>query len=668
MKMTYKYFVLSFCAVLAFNACQKESTFNEGSNKKQEFVKITCSLPSDETKVTLTKEDGKGKVAWEVGDQILVHGQYVSPSTDPIYSYVAEVESISADKKTATFSIPAAIVKYGDRSGYAANLFAAYPASALKEYTGTETWYYHNVFENTNTFMLAGCNDNRSEESTYKIEFVNLSGAISFKVNGDFDQFIFRGNNDEVVGYDRFVARVDRKTTEGLYKVIPYTGGDLASIGGPTSGPKTSISVTTGFVHDGSKDNYVYFPNGANFTGGFKIQFLKSGAVVKEVSTSTAKNVAVGKYLALGDITSHLKDYVAPTSHNSAIDKTGATDLSATASANCYIVDGSDAGNINKIFKFKAYKGNSNTNVGTIASVEVLWETYNNSTAVVQNSVIAAVDYDKQAANDYYEIVFKMPSTLHAGNAVIAAKNAGGTILWSWHIWVPNGMFTTNTYGLGEKQMMSRNLGALVDAAGDTDANVDILSYGLMYQWGRKDPFPGSGANGSNVAAKTYPESIISNTGGVAKDMDYAIQNPNVFISVTSYKYDWNTTTDGTLWGDGGTKSINDPCPVGYRVPKRDWVSIFTTSGSSITGWALDKSHYWLKVGSPVTVFPITGYREEGGSLDHVTDRFFLWNSHHDSSYTSPEGKGYMMYYNDTNTTASSTGKARGGIIRCVVE
>ena len=663
MKMTYKYFVLSFCAIFAFSACQKESSFNEVSNKKQEFVKITCTLPSDETKVTLTKEGDVGKVAWEVGDQILVHGQYVSPSTDPIYSYVAEVESISADKKTATFSIPAAIVKYGDRYGYAANLFAAYPASALKEYTGTETWYYHNVFENTNTFMLAGCNDNRSEESTYKIEFVNLSGAISFKVNGDFDQFIFRGNNDEVVGYDRFVARVDRKTTEGLYKVIPYTGGDLASIGGPTSGPKTSISVTTGFVHDGSKDNYVYFPNGANFTGGFKIQFLKSGAVVKEVSTSTAKNVAVGKYLALGDITSHLKDYVAPTSHNSAIDKTGATDLSATASANCYIVDGSDAGNINKIFKFKAYKGNSNTNVGTIASVEVLWETYNNADDVTANSVIAAVDYDKQAANDYYEIVFKMPTTLHAGNAVIAAKNAGGTILWSWHIWVPETTVSTNSYGdaLGAVAM-DRNLGALVAATAGSEA-IPVKSLGFLYQWGRKDPFLGASSLTNGASAVSVNGTATSVSSGTIS-LEYSIANPTVFAYVADK--DWINVSDDALW-QNASKTIYDPCPPGYRVPVRNGDKAFWSSDlSSKTGWAENGTYGWFTLGNPAGVFPFAGYRDDSSpsSIAYAGTRALYWTSHRSGSVTS---YGADVRFGSRHQL-SSPARSRGGSIRCVVE
>ena len=654
MKKTY---LLALAALALAISCQKNSDINDTPEVTPEPVMrtVTCTIadPGSDSKVAINATTGKTE--WEVDDEILFHGKYTGEHNDVNYSVVVKLtaENISEDKKSFTATIPAfenaANQAKWEDYGSKSNIIAAYPASAVAVHYG-DNWYYQNKFNASNLPLMSGFNDDYDSDH---FTFYNLTGILSFVVTGDIDSYTLAGNNSEAVAYTGYASRIYKKTDNSINEDWVYAGTPVATVSG---------TVTPG------KETRICIPGGVTFSGGFTITFSNGGTPVKTLSTTKSVDIPRNSYRPMGNVTSYLKDYVAPTSHDSAIDKTGATDLSSPASANCYIVDGSDVDNKDKVFTFRAYKGKSTTNVGTIASVEVLWETYNNAESVTKNSVIAAVDYDKQAANDYYEIVFKMPSTLHAGNAVIAAKNAGGTILWSWHIWVPNGMFTTNTYGLGEKQMMSRNLGALVDAAGDTEANADILSYGLMYQWGRKDPFPGSGANGSTVVAKTYPESIISNTGGVAKDMEYAIQNPNVFISATSYKYDWNTTTDGTLWGDGGTKSVNDPCPVGYRVPKREWASIFTTSGSSITGWALDKSHFWLKVGDPVTVFPITGYREEGGSLDHVTDRFFLWNSHHDSGYVAPEGKGYMMYFNDTNSSASSTGKVRGGVIRCVVE
>ena len=50
-----------------------------------------------------------------------------------------------------------------------------------------------------------------------------------------------------------------------------------------------------------------------------------------------------------------------------------ATDLSSSASANCYIV--SNVG----LYKFKAVMGNSSESVGAIASASILWETFGTS-------------------------------------------------------------------------------------------------------------------------------------------------------------------------------------------------------------------------------------------------------------------------------------------------
>ncbi len=662
MKKKFTFMAIALGAAAIFS-CQKENTIKDDPSQEQEFVKITCSLPSDpDTKVTLTKEGGVGKVAWEIGDEILVHGEFVSPSTETIYSYVAEVESISADKKTATFSIPASIVKYPDRTakGYVANLFAAYPASALKVFTSKETWYYHNVFENTNTFLMAGCNDSRSEANTYKIEFVPLCGAISFKVNGDFDQYIFSGKNDEVVGYDRFVARVDRKTESGLYKVIPYTSTDLDPIGGATQGEKTKISVTTGFVHDGSKDNYVYFPNGANFTGGFKIQFLKGGVVVKEASTSSARNVAKGKYLALGDITSHLKDPEIDDTKTTLIDGldfASATNLSATATANCYVVDAAGQ------YKFKMVKGNGSASVGAVKGASIVWETYNDAGPVTAKSVIAAVDYYINGDDKY--VVFKTPDVLKPGNALLAVKDISDNILWSWHIWIPETAITTvDATGTIGGVVMDRNLGALVVAV-DGETEVNPLSFGLFYQWGRKDPFPGAKARNAKAAAVSGASTVFYE-GTI--ELAEAISNPTKYASQN--EKDWITETNNDLW-KAGEKTIYDPCPPGYRVAdynseKDFWKNGSGTSWATTCGGTQNTTYSWYTIGTGANkvVFPFAGYIDDnGGSYSHTYDRSVIWASKNSSS-----SRGYCRDLRGDDASRYTTYKSRGGSVRCVVE
>jgi hypothetical protein len=78
------------------------------------------------------------------------------------------------------------------------------------------------------------------------------------------------------------------------------------------------------------------------------------------------------------------------------------------------------------------------------------------------------------------------------GNAVIGVFDSNGNILWSWHIWIVASGLETIDYSLGTNtvSLMDRNLGALF--VGQPQSGADALaSYGLYYQWGRKDPSMG---------------------------------------------------------------------------------------------------------------------------------------------------------------------------------
>lgn len=102
---------------------------------------------------------------------------------------------------------------------------------------------------------------------------------------------------------------------------------------------------------------------------------------------------------------------------------TPGVNLSEDGTANCYIVQ--EPG----LYKFKPTKGNS-SQVIVPASVEVLWETFGTDVAPEAGALVRDVKYDGGL------IYFSTPDDLVPGNAVIAAKNETGKILWSWHIWL----------------------------------------------------------------------------------------------------------------------------------------------------------------------------------------------------------------------------------------
>ncbi|MEE3465864.1 MAG: hypothetical protein VZQ48_03855 [Candidatus Cryptobacteroides sp.] len=624
-----KMYILALAALAMAFSCQKTEKSPEPASEPVVRT-FTCTFAQPDTKLAIN--DTNGKTTWEVGDKILIHGKATSENV----TVTLTSTDISADAKTATFSAALPATAY-DPDGY----YAAYPADAYIEYS-SDRGYYYNTFDETNLPLMSAYLSGDS------FLFFNLCGAISFVVDGDYDQYVFSGNNGETVGYDRYNVKI--LSNEKNYCRVSGTEG--------TVGAKTSITASV--TADGTTVNRVFFPNGANFTGGFTIKFLKGGSIVKTLSTTKSVDVPRNSYCPMGDVTAYLKDYVAPTSHDSSIDMTGATALDGSGNANCYIVDGSVAANAEKVFTFKAYKGNGTTGVGTVASTVVLWETWNNTETVTAKSVIAAVDFDKQDANDYYTIVFKMPATLHAGNAVIAAKDAGDNILWSWHIWVPATAISTpdGTELVGVSKIQDRNLGALVATAASGDA--DPRSIGLYYQWGRKDPFPSNSAFSGSTPISVAGSAMIKHDGLITTA--YSIEHPTAYAYVYSVdNSDWNEDHPTDLWIPA-SKSIYDPCPPGYRVPARDDTKPMFTLAD--TGWDYSAANRF-SYGN--IVFPIAGYIDcWGASYANVGVRSHVWSATYRGETTA-----YCMYFRSDKTPkmyASNFIKAKAGSVRCVAE
>ena len=342
-----------------------------------------------------------------------------------------------------------------------------------------------------------------------------------------------------------------------------------------------------------------------------------------------------------------------PYSVPSDLNISSAADLSALGSANCYIV--SNGG----LYKFKTVKGNSSESVGNVASASILWETFGTSETPTYFDLIKAVCYKEGY------IAFQTADTFKEGNAVIAAKDASGTILWSWHIWLtdqPQGQVYYNNAGT----MMDRNLGATSATPGDVGA------LGLLYQWGRKDPFLGSSSISSNVNAAstiTWPSSVYSDTGTIA----YTTANPTTFIG--GY-YDWyytdSSSTDNTRWTTSeSNKSIYDPCPAGWRVPDggEDGVWSKARASSSYFDYTYDSTNKGMnfsgKFGANQTIwYPASGYRgNNDGSFYNVGYYGHYWSA---SLYNIEY---YLRFSYDGWVDPSDDGsRACGRSVRCLQE
>ena len=231
---------------------------------------------------------------------------------------------------------------------------------------------------------------------------------------------------------------------------------------------------------------------------------------------------------------------------------------------------------------------------------------------------------------------FKVPKGKAArGNAVIAVYDEKEKILWSWHIWITESPQEVEIeLGEGEHHtitVLDRNLGAT--RATCTNGEQALETYGLYYQWGRKDPSMGPASYDYNlVNLITTPYYDYSSDKKTAAEVAQfarptlkdAIENPMYLIlpsaQTSQYSFNWLHERYDFLWGyniaTGMTsKTIYDPCPYGYRVPSSELNHLFTSdSGTGQAG----TYGYTRNFNGTTLFFPYAGYKGVDVGLSSV--------------------------------------------------
>lgn len=294
------------------------------------------------------------------------------------------------------------------------------------------------------------------------------------------------------------------------------------------------------------------------------------------------------------------------------------TDLSEVQTANSYVVSKSG------FYKFRATtRGNGVTGlfvvqeegsyyrsfdatmgagISGIDKIDLLWwqgdlstgsdyKTFTNgspsSDEVAAKCPVTILDNGK-LEDGFATFYVKVDKTTY-GNVGLAAYDANGTILWSWHIWIQP---EVKVVRLGDYTVMDRNLGATYAPADKNyDSKYFYANIGLYYQWGRKDPFfPPSGKNNTDnstdvwfkkengVWTKQTFNNVTSKSTikeSAQHPLDYYSSNNTLWQ--TSYSNLKEQPND--LWGYVGSagsigesfaKTMYDPCPPGYRVMQHD--------------------------------------------------------------------------------------------------
>lgn len=231
------------------------------------------------------------------------------------------------------------------------------------------------------------------------------------------------------------------------------------------------------------------------------------------------------------------------------------------------------------------------------------------------------------------------------GNVVVGVKKKGESdYLWSWHLWLTDEPQVISGF-------MDRNLGATSATATD-----GIKTYGLYYQFGRKDPFTGDieryNINGTSIGKTTRESGPVS----FAK----AVQNPATFNYGSS---DWASPNQYTSknWNDiveSDGKTFFDPCPEGWRLPTKEEISSF-----SPFNFAWDSTNSGRTYNN--NWFPASGYRTNYSGFTYLVGKHgCYWCA---SPYSESYGYGLVFYSGSVNTL-NNDHRVSGSSVRCVQE
>ena len=179
------------------------------------------------------------------------------------------------------------------------------------------------------------------------------------------------------------------------------------------------------------------------------------------------------------------------------------------------------------------------------------------------------------------------------------------------------------------KTWMDRNLGATQVATSSTDAP----AYGDLYQWGRR-----SDGHQCRTSATTTTLSSV----------DQPVHGD--FIIPAASPADWRSPQNTNLWQ--GVNGVNNPCPLGYRVPTQ---SELTAERNS---WASTNSTGAFN--SPLK-WTMAGCRQPGGNFYLVNSRAYYWSS---------TVSGINSFHYDVYSLANviPNGRAHAMSVRCIKE
>lgn len=324
--------------------------------------------------------------------------------------------------------------------------------------------------------------------------------------------------------------------------------------------------------------------------------------------------------------------------------------------------------------------------------------------------------FDAKAADGNYpagieegsKIYFKVKAV--GGNTVVCyvSPEDGTTVLWTWHIWAASAsleeMSITRKAAAADDGvvrsvvMLDRLLGATSTTPGE------LGTYGLVYQWGRKDAIIGAGIRGSwsssgdneiptgsdkwvenmfdGTAISTANNDLFPDFGyKFGTDLGEATQS-HLAGAQFATTYIGNSSSSSIVgypsYNDTKWAAVANPCPAGYHVPTPDEAKAILGVTASYTGEeytfhadgttpGMDKEKdLGTKLKGLDVWFPNCGNRARNSARYlNLGSRHYSWID----EISGNSGKCFSIQSNGTTTTvnpANSFNRGNATSVRCV--
>lgn len=627
--MNRSYYIVAVASFLVLGCVKNvEMDSNETRLPKSnpEAGKVNCVIPQ-----TRTSLDASLNVLWNSGDKIRIF------SADYPSGQVYSTESEDTGK--GIFVPDDVEVPIGTR-------YAVYPASAVSDAALSEESLdvdFSSFKEQEYSSELDISSDvaglpmvSKSTDSTFV--FLNVCGGLRLQIT-DYQGLDVKLSSVVVTANGK--ERISGKATVDLVTgaVALRTGDGDNSITVSCAG---GASISNAQNAEDKSGVIIFLPAGT-YSSGFTFVVTDTQGRVIRKSTTSPLTVEAGVVTPLKNLPLTLyygkaNSYFASSAGNVNVDITPYYTLSEKYSYDNNPVVDADG---------KA--------VGSATSAKILWQ-----------QTISSASGDVVSAPSIDGTTLKVPATGTFGNALVAICDASDNILWSYHIWISDPVDVSyQNDSIGSFKMMDRNLGALCTTLKDQN------SYGIFYQWGRKDPFPRP-HDIKRPTGNPYSVTDIELTPNAAMTVEtgtigYTIKHPDTrILAAATWLYSGANTG---LWGNTdekhtkalGVKTVYDPCPEGYRVADPACYAM---------GWVKDaaycNAHYGYTFitdgGSSATTYATGGYLDnDSNAVMYHEYRGYLWTN------ANGGAGGYRLYFNNSSISFTTVMQEACALpVRCV--